>query len=84
MIALVSSVCLESKRKYVGVAVAPSEPRTAQGQYWGYKTRLVSCLSEVFSQCPYKDGGYDLTIGTSERGENVDTYSPPHRFRFVQ
>ena len=71
---------VEGKKKYTGKAVAPSDPRTEKGQYWGYKTRLVSCLSDVFSQCPYK-GGYDMTIGTSERGDNVDTYSLPRRFR---
>lgn len=68
------------KKKYKGIAVAPTEPRTEQGQYWGYRTRLVSCLSEVFSQCPYKEG-YDLTIGTSERGEDIDSYVMPPKFK---
>ncbi|KAF6023818.1 C9orf114 [Bugula neritina] len=72
----------EAKRKYIGEAVAPSAPRTEQGQYWGYKTRLVTCLSEVFSGCPY-DGGYDITVGTSERGDNVDTYSFPSPFKHL-
>ncbi|GAB5354479.1 hypothetical protein AAMO2058_000122200 [Amorphochlora amoebiformis] len=50
-----------------GSAVAPSKPRTEAGIYWGYSTRLASGLGGVIQNCPYK-GGYDLTIGTSERG----------------
>ncbi|XP_006640740.2 putative methyltransferase C9orf114 homolog [Lepisosteus oculatus] len=60
-----------------GVVVAPHVPRTEAGLYWGYSVRLVSCLSNVFAECPYKEG-YDLTIGTSERGSSIDdvTLSP--------
>jgi len=50
-----------------GTVVSPSEPRTKGGLYWGYVTRLASNLSQVFTGCPYK-GGYDLMIGTSEKG----------------
>uniref|UniRef100_A0A3Q0QXD3 28S rRNA (uridine-N(3))-methyltransferase n=1 Tax=Amphilophus citrinellus TaxID=61819 RepID=A0A3Q0QXD3_AMPCI len=56
---------------YKGVVVAPHVPRTEGGLYWGYGVRLASCLSAVFTESPYK-GGYDLTIGTSERGSNAD------------
>ncbi|XP_077050655.1 putative methyltransferase C9orf114 homolog [Siphateles boraxobius] len=64
-------------RVYKGVVVAPHVPRTEGGLYWGYSVRLASCLSAVFTECPYKDG-YDLTIGTSEKGNNTDhvTLSP--------
>ncbi|XP_028318641.1 putative methyltransferase C9orf114 homolog isoform X2 [Gouania willdenowi] len=60
-----------------GVVVAPHVPRTEGGLYWGYSVRLASCLSSVFTESPYKDG-YDLTIGTSERGSSLDqaTLSP--------
>ncbi|XP_068562764.1 putative methyltransferase C9orf114 homolog [Cebidichthys violaceus] len=54
-----------------GVVVAPHLPRTEGGVYWGYSVRLASCLSAVFTESPY-DEGYDLTIGTSERGGNMD------------
>ena len=47
--------------------VAPSAPRTKLGLYWGYTVRLADSLSSVFTQSPFK-GGYDHTIGTSERG----------------
>lgn len=51
-----------------GHAVSPSAPRESAGLYWGYTTRLAAGLSEVFTQCPY-EGGYDLALGTSDRGE---------------
>lgn len=57
-----------------GVVVAPHVPRTKGGLYWGYTVRLASCLSAVFTESPYKDG-YDLTIGTSERGSHLDQTS---------
>ncbi|KAK2872286.1 hypothetical protein QQF64_018133 [Cirrhinus molitorella] len=67
----------KERKKCKGVVVAPHVPRTEGGLYWGYSVRLASCLSAVFTECPYKDG-YDLTIGTSEKGNNVDhvTLSP--------
>lgn len=53
-------------------AVAPSAPREEAGYYWGYSVRSASCLSAVLTECPF-DGGYDQTIGTSERGVPVST-----------
>lgn len=50
--------------------VSPSTPREEGGYYWGYAIREAGCLSAVFTECPF-DGGYDLSIGTSERGEPV-------------
>uniref|UniRef100_A0A8C9TLT2 28S rRNA (uridine-N(3))-methyltransferase n=1 Tax=Scleropages formosus TaxID=113540 RepID=A0A8C9TLT2_SCLFO len=71
-------------RFYKGVVVAPHVPRTEGGLYWGYSVRLASCLSNVFAECPHKEG-YDLTIGTSERGSNIDlvTLSPFKRLLIV-
>ncbi|KAM4719588.1 kynurenine--oxoglutarate transaminase 3-like [Anableps anableps] len=67
----------QESRLYKGVVVAPHVPRTEAGLYWGYTVRLASCLSSVFTESPYKEG-YDLTVGTSERGSTVDqvTLSP--------
>uniref|UniRef100_A0A4W3HEF8 28S rRNA (uridine-N(3))-methyltransferase n=1 Tax=Callorhinchus milii TaxID=7868 RepID=A0A4W3HEF8_CALMI len=59
-----------------GTVVAPHLPRTRSGLYWGYTVRLASCLSAVFTECPFKEG-YDLTIGTSERGSSIDQASLP-------
>jgi predicted SPOUT superfamily RNA methylase MTH1 len=48
-------------------AVSPDTPRENAGYYWGYAPRLASSLSSVFTECPF-GGGYDYSIGTSERG----------------
>lgn len=55
-------------------AVSPAAPREEAGYYWGYHIREASCLSAVFTECAY-DGGYDLSIGTSERGQHVSKVS---------
>jgi predicted SPOUT superfamily RNA methylase MTH1 len=51
-----------------GTVVSPSAPREDNGTYWGYSTRIASSIHDVFESCPY-EGGYDLKIGTSERGD---------------
>ncbi|KAL9064733.1 MAG: hypothetical protein Q9157_007728, partial [Trypethelium eluteriae] len=48
--------------------VHPATPREEAGYYWGYTVRRSNDLSSVFTECPH-DGGYDLSIGTSERGQ---------------
>lgn len=53
-----------------GVAVAPREPTTKLGLYWGYQTRIAKSLRAIMDECPY-EGGYDFSIGTSERGESM-------------
>lgn len=40
------------------------------GVYWGYTVRIAKSLSDIFSKSPY-DTSYDLTIGTSDKGDNV-------------
>ncbi|KAJ5114727.1 hypothetical protein NUU61_000486 [Penicillium alfredii] len=50
--------------------VHPSAPRAEAGYYWGYYVRRCRSLSAVFTECPF-DGGYDLSFGTSERGDPV-------------
>lgn len=44
-------------------------------------TGCVCFPGAVFSECPFKEG-YDLSIGTSERGSSVDQVTLPS-FRFV-
>ncbi|KAA0152104.1 hypothetical protein FNF29_04218 [Cafeteria roenbergensis] len=53
-----------------GSAVPPSAPREEDGTYWGYSVRMAGGLADVITKSPYK-GGYDLTIGTSERGTST-------------
>ena len=55
-----------------GSVVSPSEPRTTAGLYWGYTTRIAEDISQVFTGCPHRTG-YDLMLGTSEKGEDVDS-----------
>ncbi|TNN51572.1 putative methyltransferase C9orf114 [Liparis tanakae] len=64
-----------------GAVVPPHLPRTEGSIYWGYNVRLASCLSAVFTESPYAEG-YDLTVGTSEKGSSMDqtTLSP---FKYV-
>ncbi|KAK2165751.1 hypothetical protein NP493_1350g00019 [Ridgeia piscesae] len=57
-----------------GIAVAPTAPRTETGLYWGYSVRLAPNLGAVFTGCPHK-GGYDMLIGTSERGDDLDQFT---------
>lgn len=62
-----------------GSAVAPETPREEAGYYWGYSVRQASSLGSIFTECPF-DGGYDISIGTSERGKPlksiIDQTSP--------
>ena len=51
-------------------AVSPATPREEAGYYWGYQIRQATSLSAVFTECGF-DGGYDLSVGTSERGQAV-------------
>jgi predicted SPOUT superfamily RNA methylase MTH1 len=53
-----------------GTVVSPSAPREDNGMYWGYMTRLATSINDVFDGCPFA-GGYDLKIGTSERGDKT-------------
>ena len=58
----------DSPGKIKGVVVSPTTPREDNGTYWGYTTRLATSIKAVFDECPY-EGGYDLKVGTSERGD---------------
>lgn len=53
----------------------PSLPRADTGIYWGYSVKLASNLSDIFAKCPYP-GGYDISIGTSDKGTSVDDIAP--------
>ncbi|VFV21368.1 Hypothetical predicted protein [Lynx pardinus] len=72
---------LPESKTYRGKVVSSQDPRTKAGLYWGYTVRLASCLSAVFAEAPFQDG-YDLTIGTSERGSDVASAQLPS-FRWV-
>lgn len=56
--------------------VSPRTPVEQLGTFWGYQVRLArGGVSEVLNDCPWMTGGantgYDLVIGTSERGTSL-------------
>ncbi|XP_055838734.1 putative methyltransferase C9orf114 [Episyrphus balteatus] len=57
-------------KKMKATVVSPDEPRRETGIYWGYTVRVAHSFSEIFTKSPYKEG-YDLTLGTSDRGTSV-------------
>ncbi|KAF2146204.1 uncharacterized protein K452DRAFT_348788 [Aplosporella prunicola CBS 121167] len=59
-------------------AVGPAAPREEAGYFWGYQTRQADSLSAVFTECPF-DGGYDLSVGTSERGTTLAQILAPRK-----
>jgi len=59
------------RKKIKGIIVSPNVPRAETGVYWGYNVKLAKNLTEVLTNCQYKEG-YDLTIGTSDKGTSID------------
>jgi len=64
----------QKRKKLTGKAVSPSYPREQYGIYWGYTTRIAASLRHVITQSPYPEG-YDITIGTSDHGQNAQAES---------
>lgn len=67
-----------SKAECEGLEVegGPSSlPREEEGYYWGYSVRRAACISEVLTHSEYEDG-YDVVVGTSERGVPLDSVLP--------
>jgi predicted SPOUT superfamily RNA methylase MTH1 len=62
------SYATSKKGSMKGIVVSPTTPRDQDGIYWGYTTRMASSIKAIFDECPY-DGGYDMKVGTSERGD---------------
>jgi len=67
---------IENNKYLSGKVVSPSAPREQAGLYWGYTVRNAMSFKAVFTESNYKEG-YDLTIGTSERGDIVDNIEIP-------
>jgi hypothetical protein len=57
-----------------GTVVSPTAPRVDNGTFWGYAAKLASLINAIFAECPC-EGGYDLRVGTSKRG-NVSIDDP--------
>lgn len=58
-------------KKLQGIVVPPTMPRMETGVYWGYTVKLVKNLTDILTNCQYKNG-YDLMIGTSDKGTPID------------
>ncbi|KAF9333573.1 hypothetical protein BGZ91_011193 [Linnemannia elongata] len=58
------------QKYFMGTVVSPKTPREETGYYWGYQVRLADSISKVFTESPFPDG-YDLTIGTSDKGTPI-------------
>jgi predicted SPOUT superfamily RNA methylase MTH1 len=59
----------EKLKNYSGEVCSMQEPKQQLGLYWGYSIRIVDKFSEIFENCIYEDG-YDLLIGTSDKGKD--------------
>ncbi|KAK4495049.1 hypothetical protein PRZ48_013376 [Zasmidium cellare] len=66
-----------------GEAVAPETPREQAGYYWGYSVRQAASLGSIFTECPF-DGGYDVSVGTSERGSPLSSILEPESAKYVE
>lgn len=66
--------------KYLfGKVVSRDAPRVNGSLYWGYRVRTAHALSDVFANSSVAPRGYDLTIGTSERGTPISLSGRPSR-----
>lgn len=64
--------------KYLfGHIVPRNTPRKTDRLYWGYRVRTAPALSGVFAGSEIAPRGYDLTIGTSERGTHISASGRP-------
>lgn len=72
----------DGSKKQVGLVVPPSQPKMELDVYWGYTVRLADSLSDIFINSPYENG-YDLTIGTSDKGKSIDKIiNKPKKYKF--
>ncbi|TDZ20137.1 putative methyltransferase C9orf114 [Colletotrichum sidae] len=62
-------------RSPLAEACDPAAPREDGGLYWGYTVRRADSLSALWTECKY-EGGYDVSIGTSERGRSLGQQFP--------
>ncbi|KAF2199784.1 DUF171-domain-containing protein [Delitschia confertaspora ATCC 74209] len=56
-------------------ATSPSDPREEGGYYWGYTVRRAATFSDIYTESPFENG-YDISIGTSERGVPLKSLIP--------
>lgn len=74
------TVKIDSNDTSLAEPVDPAAPRTEGGYYWGYSVRRCNSLASIFEECPFENG-YDLSIGTSERGVPVAEAFPERKVK---
>ncbi|RYP74046.1 hypothetical protein DL771_003235 [Monosporascus sp. 5C6A] len=74
------TVKIDSNDPSLGEPVDPAAPRTEGGYYWGYSVRRCESLAAVFEESPF-EGGYDFSIGTSERGVPIAEAFPERKVK---
>lgn len=62
------------ERNYLnGKVVSPYLPTKKLNHYWGYEVRVAKSLSKVLDECPFPEKKYDLVIGTSDKGDKLES-----------
>ncbi|RYP57016.1 hypothetical protein DL769_009755 [Monosporascus sp. CRB-8-3] len=74
------TVKIDSNDPSLGEPVDPAAPRTEGGYYWGYSVRRCTSLAAIFEESPF-EGGYDFSIGTSERGVPIAEAFPERKVK---
>jgi hypothetical protein len=71
----------QKTKYYTGDACSMNEPKE-EGLYWGYMVRVAENFKDIFEGSCFEDG-YDLVIGTSDKGEdyNQANYDKFNKFK---
>eukprot|EP00347_Sterkiella_histriomuscorum_P015809 403355602 len=62
----------DNTRYYSGVVVSSNEPTEKLGLFWGYTVRVANKFEDIFDECPFEETGYDLKLGVSEQGQEIE------------
>lgn len=68
----VSQIIIYINLVYSGEVVSQTEPQEKLGLFWGYNVRVAQKFEDIFDDCPFEEGGYDLKIGIGDNGEPAD------------
>ncbi len=72
------TVQIDANDSSLAEPVDPVAPRTEGGYYWGYSVRRCNSLASIFEESIFENG-YDLSIGTSERGLPITDAFPERK-----
>lgn len=60
--------------KYLFGRLTDRDAPKAERTYWGYSVRIADSLSAAFQNSVVAPNGYDVTVGTSERGTPITSF----------